>query len=56
MEDFFRSNSFANHRKNVEGRQKLSMAYIERMDGLAKQLGGVGGAIVKVFRALASRR
>ncbi len=47
VNDFFGSNEFDAFRKTIEGRQRLAMAYIERMDGLSKQLGGVGNAVVK---------
>ncbi len=40
--DFYQSSAFGNYRKAQEHRQKASVAMFGRLDGLAKQLQGLG--------------
>jgi hypothetical protein len=42
VDDFYQSRAFGNHRKGQEARQKYATAVVERFDGLAKQIGGLG--------------
>lgn len=43
--DHFRSSAFASYRKSEEGRQKLALAVIGRLDGMLKSLGWLGKAL-----------
>ena len=42
VRDFFESNAFANYRKSLESRQKLSLAILQRFESVIKSMGGLG--------------
>ena len=50
VDDFYRSTSFSGYRKMMEGKQKLSTAYIERIDNVVKSINGLGNALVKMMK------
>jgi hypothetical protein len=49
---FFDSKMHTQHVKNMEGRQQLTMAVINRIDGVIKAIGGLG----KVLASIVNRR
>lgn len=40
--DFFQSRAFTNYRKGLEGRQKMSLAVLQRFEAVIKSMGGLG--------------
>ena len=45
--DFFDSKAFANYRKSLESRQKLSLAVLQRFEGVIKAMGGLGKLLAR---------
>ncbi len=51
VRDFFESSAFANYRKSLEAKQKLSLALLQRFEAVLKSIGGIG----KLLQALGKR-
>jgi hypothetical protein len=53
--DFFASNTFSEYRKGLEAKQKLALAIIERIDGVAKTVNGVSRTIAAFMKGMRGR-